>query len=952
MLPAMIKRAHYNPPMYKSDRFFDFICKKVTFSLICVTLLIVLIDVESVSAQQTLEFDSGSVTDVNDVGPLLSTSFRLRRNTDNPGGTNFFDYWPETNVTLTIDYTNISPIYSNVQNTDLDTGDPTNPPVVFGWFFDTITTGNPNIPFTEAAYLKNGARDPLVNLIDFISNPLNENFVSSTSTAAGDDPSGINVDTNYGALLAAGFSGLEGLPMTTSGTPIDYVLADLIIDFDVPVSDPIIHFGGMGANWNTRVQFGTIINENVNSATLEFDLIDSTPGSVSLQVLDGTTNFGIINTDRIANNSDTPANDFNDTFGTSANTIDNGNTVTTETLTNGSAASGSVQVVGDDITQLVFRVIVQSRINADEDIGWAGGTGTWQHESENFYFQTLANDDLDIDDGGTPADQTDDAIIVTKNATSNGTANVDPTYTYAEDAVMISVSADLNPDEETVTVGPCYRTLSSPVASVSSADGTTVQPATYNDVIGSFWTQGVANADHEPGDTNIFLWPAGGDDTSGGLVESWLPIPGAGVEEPLTPGRGFLMSVFTDDTFGVDGSWTGGKLMTITGSEPPSPVELDATNLNTAAGEWNLFGNPFKEPVSFTNFQAANSSLETVVYVYDRNKSSTDSRDTDLPTDPSINGGWVSYTVGGGGIGDLTDGIIYPYQGFFVQNQSSITPPIQFVRENIVVPDATTGGFYGKENERRNYVRFEISGERLFDSAWVRFSDRGSFDDVAGDALKLMPFSTEYSIFGARKSTGTITDIGHFPIPEEDMELNMSFESTMAGEYTITATDLDLSFGKDLFLVDLVENVSIPVDENLEYTFSITNSSKSVNKGLNACLASPQKAQITSATDRFLITTQPKEFGSELPSDVALEQNYPNPFNPTTQITYQLPQQSDVRLQVFDMAGRQVATLVNESVSAGTHTVNFDASNLSSGIYLYKLQTGSAVITRKLTLIK
>ncbi|NBC05143.1 MAG: T9SS type A sorting domain-containing protein, partial [Bacteroidetes bacterium] len=83
-----------------------------------------------------------------------------------------------------------------------------------------------------------------------------------------------------------------------------------------------------------------------------------------------------------------------------------------------------------------------------------------------------------------------------------------------------------------------------------------------------------------------------------------------------------------------------------------------------------------------------------------------------------------------------------------------------------------------------------------------------------------------------------------------------------------------------------------------------------------------------------------------------LAQNYPNPFNPTTQISYQLPVSSEVRLEVYDMLGRNVATLVNEQVSAGRHTVNFDAGNLSSGVYLYRLQAGSQIMTRKLTILK
>jgi len=94
------------------------------------------------------------------------------------------------------------------------------------------------------------------------------------------------------------------------------------------------------------------------------------------------------------------------------------------------------------------------------------------------------------------------------------------------------------------------------------------------------------------------------------------------------------------------------------------------------------------------------------------------------------------------------------------------------------------------------------------------------------------------------------------------------------------------------------------------------------------------------------------EDGSDLPNQFALKQNYPNPFNPTTVIQYQLPVASDVRLDVYDMTGRHVATLVNGQVSAGSHTVTFDGTNLSSGVYMYRLQAGEFQQVRRLTIIK
>ena len=91
---------------------------------------------------------------------------------------------------------------------------------------------------------------------------------------------------------------------------------------------------------------------------------------------------------------------------------------------------------------------------------------------------------------------------------------------------------------------------------------------------------------------------------------------------------------------------------------------------------------------------------------------------------------------------------------------------------------------------------------------------------------------------------------------------------------------------------------------------------------------------------------------SPIPGQIELMQNYPNPFNPGTQITYALPQSEFVILKVYDLLGREVATLVNGMQPQGTHNANFDASALSGGTYFYRLRVGNNVQTRKMILAK
>ncbi len=100
------------------------------------------------------------------------------------------------------------------------------------------------------------------------------------------------------------------------------------------------------------------------------------------------------------------------------------------------------------------------------------------------------------------------------------------------------------------------------------------------------------------------------------------------------------------------------------------------------------------------------------------------------------------------------------------------------------------------------------------------------------------------------------------------------------------------------------------------------------------------------------IVTGVEKDNSSSPSEFALYQNYPNPFNPTTVISYRLSVNSLTTLKVYDLLGKEVATLVNEKQNSGMHSVTFAGTKLSTGVYFYRLQSGSFVETKKLLLLK
>jgi photosystem II stability/assembly factor-like uncharacterized protein len=139
----------------------------------------------------------------------------------------------------------------------------------------------------------------------------------------------------------------------------------------------------------------------------------------------------------------------------------------------------------------------------------------------------------------------------------------------------------------------------------------------------------------------------------------------------------------------------------------------------------------------------------------------------------------------------------------------------------------------------------------------------------------------------------------------------------------------------------------------------MTSPTSSTLKGIKFKSASNDVGAITGNSGTILWTTngggsftaiQPVQ--SEIPESFSLSQNYPNPFNPVTNIKFSIPTGEFVSLKIYDVTGREAAGLVNEQLSAGTYKIDFDAAQLSSGTYFYRISAGSFTEVKKMTLIK
>lgn len=178
---------------------------------------------------------------------------------------------------------------------------------------------------------------------------------------------------------------------------------------------------------------------------------------------------------------------------------------------------------------------------------------------------------------------------------------------------------------------------------------------------------------------------------------------------------------------------------------------------------------------------------------------------------------------------------------------------------------------------------------------------------------------------------------------KNDETFSLSLDTSITDiEDTLPDLDVQLSVTPD----DIV--VALNPDE-----FSVSISAPGFEgEGTLTITVSDSEGGSVQASITIDVQTSVANEADELPVEFSLSQNYPNPFNPSTNISYAIPKAAEVKLLIFDMLGRNVASLVNERKAPGRYTVRFDAGNLSSGTYIYRIEAGSFVQTKKLMLIK
>jgi hypothetical protein len=470
----------------------------------------------------------------------------------------------------------------------------------------------------------------------------------------------------------------------------------------------------------------------------------------------------------------------------------------------------------------------------------------------------------------------------------------------------------------TLTGGEGWRVMASPL-----------QGTTIGSMLEPLWTQGFTGADVSHGTPNVYTWAT--NDATQSLT-NWTAVQNA--TDALAPGQGVLVYVFRDDQGPGQTPGTFPKVLPMDGIVPGANFSL-TERLNPNVGGWTLLGNPYASAITWNALTETRSGLSNAVYVYD----------------PSL----ADWRTWNGTIGNLNSGEIGAFNAFFVE--TLVENPALDIPQ--AARNQNAGNFMGRQAEPVAFALNLETENSLPGTAWFHFTAEGDTDLDASDAKKLHSLVPDRMYLASQAESGELLTINHLPLDVDMLEIPLHFESAANGFHEIHFEASTLPADWSVLLTDKVTGSRTTLTrDNAVYRFEHQTRAKPRPASDSTDVQIPALSAVTQDADaRFVLTIAQGEttgiIPADLPSEIILSQNYPNPFNPTTTIAYALPETAPVRLDVFDMLGRRVATLVNtEAHAPGSHAVSFDASRLTSGVYVYRLQAGSTTITRKFTLIK
>ncbi|MCP9290311.1 lamin tail domain-containing protein [Gracilimonas sediminicola] len=462
-----------------------------------------------------------------------------------------------------------------------------------------------------------------------------------------------------------------------------------------------------------------------------------------------------------------------------------------------------------------------------------------------------------------------------------------------------------------------------------------IEDGTVADISDNTAVQGISGGDNAGADPNLFINTA-----SDGTGQNGYTTP-TNVTTPWGDGLGFIIFFYDNSS---NGSSELPIILDAFGTEPSGDVDV------TISDTWTLVGNPFTSNFELDQL-TGNDSGEGV---NDGLVSPASFWDDGIATDES--GSWITENFG-----SSNGEVISTWSGFFIQRNSGSTTQLTFPGAG-KTSDVATASYFSKEKTkefREIELLLEAPDNQVDRSLKLYFSNqsiegRDGFDGGKLIPLNGSPFISFINDFG-KGSELFVQDARPLnPETEQKYELALGDEG-VRGTYTLSWPEMtnipdDWSFT----LTDFETGNTMNMIPGSSYEFNVEAVQKV--RTVSVLNLAAMEASAEEVNSRFSITLKTSTTTStekaDEPQTFALKQNYPNPFNPNTTIEYSVSKSATVTLTVYNVMGQQVATLVNETKPVGTYRVSWNAADMASGIYHYRLQAGNQVMIHQMTLIK
>ena len=476
-----------------------------------------------------------------------------------------------------------------------------------------------------------------------------------------------------------------------------------------------------------------------------------------------------------------------------------------------------------------------------------------------------------------------------------------------------------------------YRLLSSPLN------------VNFDNFLSEVITQGFTGAsltDTDPLQPNVLFY----DETFEGTDNRRWRAPN-NITDSVLPGRGYHVYMFGDVVGDSRYNDALPYTLIVNGQENEGTagvVDLNVTYTEAGDEGWNLVGNPFGATIDWDdNASWTKTNIDPTIYVWD----------------PNTN----NYLTWNGAAGDITDGLIAPFQGFWIK-ANALNPELEVSRDAKTI--SAGAGFVGKTASKSNdepvpVISLQMKhSQHLQSTAHVSFKSEGRLGMDAFDSFRLLPPPDiqNYIEFYSRVDDHRLS-VNNLPrrfgrVIEVPLEMNAYHEDGALSEdmwlKVVGYQNIPDGWAMEIVNEQSGEKFAINLGDSLKVSMA-----HMAGKNVKRSNASGRvTAKGGDAHLRFTLRIAPGEDALGIAREFTFHPNYPNPFNPTTTLAFELPIPGAVRLEVYDLIGRRVAVLVNENLTAGSHSISWDASSLSSGVYLARLVTADGVYTRKLTLIK